>query len=575
MVFDRFWLVGLAALMAVNAQAAAPAQPPRWMQADDVLVRAGPGPQHKAVGVLQRGAELILRDVKEHGGYCLIEGEGQYGYVACRYLSREQVARAHAGEGGVDVATRWVSGSAVNMREAPLADAPVLVRLALNTQVRLLHDEVEGGYCEVQPPSGPRGFTACRYLSASPLVLSRVSQSMLVGDKPNPDYDPERAFWIAPSWSALERYAEFLKARNPGIEPQGPWPRDEALERMKSHLAKGLNGPAPQAFVDWLELKRKAGQDAGPPAGDELARLQAQGQPLSPEQASRLERDKNTAFELQGALHIWDSLHDAVSAPSGAARMIGLVRALEFPAVQPSLFRSEADIAPPNADAEALSGRFGIVHRYVFSPRPGPGATSPDEQSRAGLYDMLARTTLLVRPVQRVQLLRDGQLRSEPSLARQTQTLWRDVDEPMCSDWSPGFSFGDADGTIWRYFEDGASVGETGRASRQESLKRKPAGSLFAFYTAAALPRNQAIRTQASMKMDRDATGFVRGIQMHFDLDADGVPDLAAWEGEGKGPGHLEGPTATDDRWYRLVLANIAGRWKVLGSDAFSYGCGC
>lgn len=529
MVFDRFWLVGLAALMAAASQAATPAQPSRWVQADDVRVRAGPGPEHKAVGALQRGAELILKDVNEHGGYCLIEGEGQYGYVACRYLSSAQVARARAGEGGVDPATRWVSGSAVNMREAPLADAPVLARLVLNSTVRLLHEEVGGGYCEVQPASGPRGFTACRYLAASPLVLARVSQSVLTGDKPNPDYDPERAFWIQPGWSALERYADFLKQRNPGIGPQGPWPRDEALERMKAHLAKGLNGPTPPAFADWLELKRKAGQEGA--MGGELELLQAPGNSL------------------------------------------GLVRALEFPAVQPSLFHSEADIAPPQAGAEALSGRFGIVYRQLVSPRLR-SLEGSDESIGAGLYDMLARTTLLVRPVQRVQLFRDGRLRSEPSLARQTETLWRDVDEPMCSGWSPGFSFGDADATIWRYF-GGASVGEAGRASRQESLKRNPAGSLFAFYTAAPLPRNQAIRTETPMKMDRDATGFVRGTQMHFDLDADGIPDLAVWEGEGKGQGHLDGPTSTDDRWYRLVLANIAGRWKVLGSDTFGYGCGC
>lgn len=528
MVFDRFWLVGLAALMSAAAQAATPAQPPRWVQADDVRVRAGPGPEHKAVGALQRGAELILKDVNEQGGYCLIEGEGQYGYVACRYLSSAKVARARSGEGGVDPATRWVSGSAVNMREAPLADAPILARLLLNTTVRLLN-EAGDGYCEVQPASGPKGFTACRYLATSPLVLARVTQSTLAGDKPNPDYDPERAFWIQPGWNALERYADFLKQRNPAAAPQGPWPRNEALERMKAHLAKGLNGPTPQAFADWLELKRKAGKE-GPTGDVQELPLQAPGEPL------------------------------------------GLVRALEFPAVQPSLFRSEADIAPPNADAEALSGRFGIVYRQLVSPRP---AKIPDEQSGAGLYDMLARTTLLVRPVQRVQLLRDGRLRSESSLARQTETLWRDVDEPMCSGWSPGFSFGDADATIWRYFDGGASVGETGRASRQESLKRNPAGSLFAFYTAAALPRNQAVRTETPMKMDRKATGFVRGIQMHFDLDADGVPDLAVWEGEGKGPGHLEGATTTDDRWYRLVLVNIAGRWKVLGSDTFGYGCGC
>ena len=46
-------------------------------------------------------------------------------------------------------------------------------------------------------------------------------------------------------------------------------------------------------------------------------------------------------------------------------------------------------------------------------------------------------------------------------------------------------------------------------------------------------------------------------------------------EGTGPGPGHIDGPTDTDDPWYRLLLANIDGVWKVVGRDAFAYGCGC
>ena len=60
-----------------------------------------------------------------------------------------------------------------------------------------------------------------------------------------------------------------------------------------------------------------------------------------------------------------------------------------------------------------------------------------------------------------------------------------------------------------------------------------------------------------------------------MDLDGDGIPDLLVWEGQGKGPGHLEGITTTDDRWLKVTLVNLGGRWKVLASDAFDYGCGC
>ena len=54
-----------------------------------------------------------------------------------------------------------------------------------------------------------------------------------------------------------------------------------------------------------------------------------------------------------------------------------------------------------------------------------------------------------------------------------------------------------------------------------------------------------------------------------------GTGQILQKKDQGTGPGHLEGATTTDDRWYRLVLVNMGGKWKVLGSDVFGYGCGC
>jgi len=103
-----------------------------------------------------------------------------------------------------------------------------------------------------------------------------------------------------------------------------------------------------------------------------------------------------------------------------------------------------------------------------------------------------------------------------------------------------------------------------------------PPRRIYRFYTNIDLPRDAALRTEAQVKLDRNSTGFVRGTYLYYDIDGDGTPDIAIWEGEGKGPGDIStGPTTTDDRWYRLVLANINGAWKVLDSDEFSYGCGC
>jgi hypothetical protein len=530
-------------------RAALPVQPPRWVQADDLRVRAGPSTDDRVIGTLSRGAELILKAASVDD-FCLIEGEGQYGYVACRYLSAERIARPKAGENGVDAAQRWISGNGVTLREEPRLNAAVVGRLSLNAIVKLLREEAGSGYCEVQPADGPSGYTACRYLARTPVVLAHIRGYRRADEVSPPDYDPERAFWLVPSWSALEQYAEYLKQRHPEIPPQGPWPRNDVLERMKAHLALGLKGRKPAPYAGWSELKRKASRDMNE------------------------EQMQAPASELQTAIGIWGPLHDAISADGGAARVIRLMRALELPSVQPSLFRDEAELAPPTATAEDASGRFNIVYRQLVTPRPQPKPNT-EEGSGPGLYDMLARTQVLVRPVQRVQLFRDGRLRAESSLVRMKETLWRDVDEPMCSGWAPGFGFGDADASIWRYFDgDAAAAGGT-NTTRRDSLRRNPAGSLFVFYTNIDLPRGSAIRTETPMKLDRNDTGFLRGIHLRYDLDGDGIPDLAVWEGQGKGPGHLDGSTTTDDRWYRLVLVNIAGKWKVLGSDVFGYGCGC
>lgn len=376
------------------------------------------------------------------------------------------------------------------------------------------------------------------------------------------DPELERAFWQAPGWPALERYAASLGQAHPGISPQGPWPRDEGLERMKARLAQGLQGPRPSPYADWAQLKRKAALDL---ELDKSGR-QAQGGEISPGAL----RAQGIADELQRALGLWGPLHDAISADGGAARVIRLVRALTFPDVTPSLFRSEAEIAPPGATAEEVSGRFDIVFRQQLTPRPRPGPAA-QEGGSAGLYDMLARTQSLVRAVPRVSLFRDGRLGVDKSPLRHTETLWREVDEPMCAGWVPGFAFGEADAAIWRFFD----TQFPGGGRQQRRLKHTPAGSLYAFHANRDMPAGPATRNEVPMKLDRRSTGFVRGVYLLYDLDRDGIPDIAVWEGQGKGPGHLDGPSVTDDRWYRLVLVNIQGAWKVLGSDSFSYGCGC
>jgi hypothetical protein len=557
----------LAAPLAVLAeQATSPARAPRWVLADDVRVRTGPDIHKTATGSLSRGDQVILTTPTEDDGFCFIENAVASGYVACKYLSAERVARPRAGQGGVDGAQRWVSGNSITLREAPRLDAAVVGRLMLNATVKLLREAAGSGYCEVQASSGPSGYTACRYLVLTPVILARV-QGLGNGDqKLSPDYDPERVFWLKPGWHALEQYAEYILQRHPGIAPQGPWPRNDALERMKAHLALGIKGGRPQPYADWSDLKRKAAQRFD--FSGESRRLQAQGKTVPAAVWRREALLREVMGELQTSVGISGPLHDVTSSDGGPERVVRLIRSLEFQTVKPSLFRHEAELAPPAASTEAASGRFDIVFRQLFTPRPTLPA---GEWPGPGLYDMLGRTQALVRPIQRVQLFRDGRIRTEPSLVRQREKFWHDTEDAECADWVPGFSFGDADPGVWRFFDGEAP----NRAKEMARLNVNPAASLFAFYTNMSLPTEPAIRTEATVNPSRGDTGFARGIHLYYDLDRDGIPDLAVWEGQGRGPGDIERITATDDGWYRLVLVNINGSWKVLGSDQFGYGCGC
>lgn len=559
------WLAATAfALHLLNpcaAQTASPTQPKRWVLADDVRVRAKPSADGNVLGSLPRGAELILKSPDVIDGFCLIEGEGRYGYMACKFLSAERIARLKAGEDGVPPDRRWVSGNGVTLRESPRKDATVLGRMALNHVVTLVEKDVGGGYCKVQPAVGLGGYTACQYLVSTPVVLANV-----VGSGPaSAEYDPERAFALEPSWTALENYANVLRERNASKPAQGIRPRDDVLERMKAHLALGIMGAKPTPYEDWAELKRKAAA-ADLDSVQEGGRLVSQGKIVPQPLDLRMQQAMWAANELQSGIGIWGSLHDAISSKGGPERVIRLVRTLEFPSVLPSLFKNESELAPPGASAESASGRFGIVFRQLVAPRPKPAA-SAEETNGAGLYDMLSRTQVLTKPVKRVQLMRDGRLRVESSFLRQSETLWRDVDGPMCEGWVEGFGYGDADPNIWKYF------GSEGNPNLK--IRNGLKGSLYAFYTNIDLTLAAAIKTEIPMKLDRETTGFVRGVSLYYDLNGDGVPDVVVWEGQGKGPGHLEGPTTTDDRWYRLALANVSGAWKVLGSDIFGYGCGC
>jgi hypothetical protein len=246
--------------------------------------------------------------------------------------------------------------------------------------------------------------------------------------------------------------------------------------------------------------------------------------------------------------------------------ILNLVNAIELPPVRRSLFTDQADIAPPQESTTGLSGRFHVIHAWRTRQRGRPG----DADAYEGVWDIKNATASLVLPVFTATLHRDGHVDSVRSFAPQTVSLRSDfVDEPMCEGYEDGFAFGDADTAIWRYLNP-----DLNQEILQALPKRSP-GSLLQFHLRKAPPQATAQMSITRQVLDRQATGFIKATSVQFDLDHDGEPDLVVWEGVGHGPGHLGPRTETDDAWLRVFFVNIAGHWKVLGSDHFGYGCGC
>jgi hypothetical protein len=473
-----------------------------------------------------------------------------------------------------DAELRYVSGSGVNLRNEPSLRGTVLARLALDESVKLVAQADGGVFCEVlrRTVDGreQRGFTACVFLLTEADHLSQLAQRPLGEPSPVRDSDPKRDFWLSPSWPALEAYGQWLSAKRLAAQPQNlPYEEravplraaDVEFDRMKAHMAKGMRGPAPQPYLAWETVQREA--QTLTPVLDPRVRSDSKyptGNAATPEEMRRYDEFLNRGSSLSAKVALWGPLFDGRdSAGQGGMRAAALVGAIALPTVEVSLFASERDVSLSER-TESLSGRFDIVHLYKTHPRLPRDPNTGD----VGLVDISAYTVSLVKPVARTTLFRDGRQISVSTHAAQRRSLW-EFEEPMCHDHVSGFSHGDSLPRLWD-----SEVGDY-----RESLKRNAKGSLVSIMTRQSLATTTTRPLVQPVRLDRTATGFVSATQWTFDLDSDGVPDLAVWEGVGQGPGHLGGPTTSDDPWHRLFFVNIAGRWHLLGYDVFSYGCGC
>ena len=378
-----FFLGGLCLITAApGADAADNALPERWINASEVNLRTEPGTRGAVLALLPLGAPVRWIGTSESPGFCEVDVAGARGFVACRFLSASAPTAPTAGASTGATGARWVTGAGVILHAEPSIQSAVVTRLALNARVELLATVPDSPYCEVATgvPGAPtaRGYTACRYLAAAPLAVERIVAATLADGQPNPQYDPVRAFWLAPSWARLEAYGaqlgQALKERTgTPAEQAAPAlrPADAEFDRMKAHLAQGIYGRVPAPPPRWDDVKRLARVVAAPTAASGVAA----------EARARVETARaNAQGRLAGVLALWNAPFDVPNG-GGGARLAGLVNALELPAVQPSLFKSASELAPPGASVEDLSGRFHIVETYRTRGRDSAPRSAPSTAS--------------------------------------------------------------------------------------------------------------------------------------------------------------------------------------------------
>lgn len=436
-----------------------------------------------------------------------------------------------------DANKRWVHGSWVNIRESAQPDGKILAQLVTNTPVTLLGQNEKS--CEIRWDENQHGFLPCRLLGNAPLRLADTAFESLPPDytRKNPLYSPARSFWIAPSMAGLfdagkHFQSSLLSAKQYALE-SGLLENGDCCVGEKP--AKLVRYPIPEfeAMKALLNKGIVACPDNAPPL-------------LSCRETRKL-RDAHPLLNRYDYLEYpgWREKYPHAS-PYVDDCMHHDFPKLALPAIRPSLFKDDKQIAPGSAGIERLSAHFGIVENGRTSGAPKWEFERHGNHHYTGAWDIGKYELKLEKPVIEHVISRNGLIgayRWQPSLNIKP--------------------FGPS---------DGCQEGFKNTRSGKELLAGTPAvkDALFWFQSTAALPFTKAAITSRTLTppSSKQADGDVRLYKVvvyEIDLDNDKIPDFVLWDTwttpQITGPDPLLAS--------RRLFVNINGEWYPFDNDGY------
>ncbi|MFZ6734251.1 hypothetical protein ACO0LG_20140 [Undibacterium sp. Ji42W] len=404
-------------------------------------------------------------------------------------------------------ARQWVSGSYVNVRTAAKKDAPVSATLIINTEVKLL--VARDDFCEISWENNQHGFIACKFLSTTPVILAELTSKKLANGAIDPSLSA-RAFWLQPGYNSLLAVASYFE--------NTMLPEKQRESERKYLESGGVGNPEIKRFpIPELNAMR-AKLAAGVVAPKEMAELAS----------------------------IWDG-SPARMLPSSALHQ-WVYRQIRLTKVQSSFFKSVNEFASPKTTPESISAQFGISWKLAVTAPPAWGGDNNGPSNKNGIWDMGEISQRLDQPIYTVGM------NEKTEIVQASSTIeYREI---------PGGDSSPCAGNphiLWPVTDPQNAAHIQGLFRSNKALNLSKAKSTV---------KLQVLLQPKSLPADPH---FVRALTRYIDLDGDGIPDLALWDGINTQVG------LGDNSEYHLTLifVNVLGRWHFLDFDEEDPPCGC